>query len=190
MKVVLASGNAHKLEEISRVLPRRIRLVTQSELGIESPPETGQTFVENALIKARHASERSGLVAIADDSGLAVHALAGQPGIFSARFAGKDASDAENNSKLLSAMVGIEDRRASFHCVIVMLTSPADPIPLIAQGRLDGAILTESRGTNGFGYDPLFYVEQLERTVAELSASEKDGISHRGQALEVLKRLI
>ena len=183
MKIVLASGNQHKYEEILAVLPRNIQLVLQSELGIDSPPETGTTFIENALIKAKHGCEISGLPTLADDSGLCVSALAGQPGVRSARFAGAAASDQDNNLKLLQALQGVIHRSASFHCVLVFLLSPSDPAPLISHGIWQGEISDIAKGTNGFGYDPLFLIPGLAKTSAEVEPQEKNLISHRGQAL-------
>ena len=151
-----------------------------------SPEETGQTFIENALLKARHASLLTGLPALADDSGLVVPALNGAPGIFSARYAGPTASDIENCNRLLSALSGVTDRRACFHASLVFLLHADDPDPIIAQGHWFGEILTQSQGTNGFGYDPIFLVPELKKTAAELPESEKSAISHRGQALRQL----
>lgn len=192
MRVVLATGNAHKVDEISGLLPESIQLVTQAELQIPGPPETGLTFVENAIIKARNAAERAELPAIADDSGLAVDYLDGAPGLYSSRYAGEQATDRENNAKLLAALGGVpaEERTARFHCVIVMLGHAGDPTPLIAQGIWKGQILTQPRGTNGFGYDPLFYIPTEGCTAAELPARTKQIISHRGQALRQLTTLI
>lgn len=185
MKVVLASGNVHKCEEIAAVLPRDIELVTQTSLGIGSVPETGLTFVENAIIKARHASSESGLAALADDSGIEVDYLRGAPGIYSARYSGDDATDAANNEKLLRELEGVPapQRTARFQCVIVFLRHALDPTPIIASGTWAGTVLTAPRGESGFGYDPLFYVPALGQTVAELAPEEKTHRSHRGQAL-------
>ena len=185
MKVVLATGNPHKVEEISRALPADIELVPQSAFDVEPAIEDGLSFVENAVIKARHAARATGLPAIADDSGLEVDALDGAPGIYSARFAGQDATDADNNSKLLAALNGLPaaQRTARFQCVIAMLRHAADPTPLIAFGTFDGLILDAPRGDHGFGYDPLFLVPALDRSVAELTPAQKDEISHRARAL-------
>lgn len=185
MKVVLATGNPHKVEEISRALPADIELVPQSAFDVEPAIEDGLSFVENAIIKARHAARATGLPAIADDSGLEVDALDGAPGIYSARFAGQDATDADNNSKLLAALNGLPaaQRTARFQCVIAMLRHAADPTPLIAFGTFDGLILDAPRGDHGFGYDPLFLVPALDRSVAELTPAQKDEISHRARAL-------
>jgi XTP/dITP diphosphohydrolase len=186
MRCVLASDNEHKLREIRDVLPANVQLMKQSDFDIESAAETGLTFIENALLKARHATAASGLPAIADDSGLEVDALSGQPGIYSSRFAGEHASDSENVQKLLTEMVGCEARSARFRCVIVMLRHEFDPAPVIAQGSLEGEILSEIRGSAGFGYDPIFFLPDRNKTVAELSLSAKNRISHRAQALQIL----
>ena len=186
MKVVLASGNQGKLKELGAMLGElEFSLVAQSELGIASPPETGLTFVENALIKARYAAQESGLPALADDSGIAVEALNGAPGIYSARYAGDDASDADNVQKLLSAMQSVPDgqRAAAFHCVLVYLAHANDPTPLIAHGIWRGQLLHSVRGEGGFGYDPVFWVPDHTCSAAELPRAEKNRISHRGRAL-------
>jgi len=188
MKIVLASGNQHKLEELSAALPDSIDLVSQGDLGIEGAEETGLTFVENAILKARHATMRSGLPAIADDSGLEVDFLNGSPGIYSSRYAGNDASDNDNNSKLLAALQGVPeaDRTARFRCIIVYMRHAFDPMPLIVSGTWEGVILDVLKGNNGFGYDPLFYLPELKKSAAELEDFEKNRISHRGQALSQL----
>ena len=186
MHYVLATNNDHKLREIQELISNRFELVSQSDLEIDGAEETGLTFVENALIKARHASKLSGLPAIADDSGLEVDALGGRPGIYSARFAGNDASDVENVKKLLTEMSGKQTRSARFQCVIVLLEHALDPTPLIAQGTLEGQILTEPRGHEGFGYDPVLYLPELSKTVADLSGPQKNQISHRARALQQL----
>ena len=189
MLYVLATNNDHKLREIRELISNRFELVSQSDLEIDSAEETGLTFVENALIKARHASKLSGLPAIADDSGLEVDALGGRPGIYSARFAGNDASDDENVKKLLTEMSGEQARSARFQCVVVLLEHALDPTPLIAQGTLEGQILTEPRGHAGFGYDPVLYLPELSKTVADLSGPQKNQISHRAKALQQLLSL-
>jgi XTP/dITP diphosphohydrolase len=165
-------------------------VISQTDMAIEEAPENGLSFVENALIKARNASQKSGLAAIADDSGIVVNALNGEPGIYSARYAGKGATDSENVTKLLTEMdnVSAEDRKASFWCAIVLVRYPDDPTPLIIQSSWEGEIALEVRGKNGFGYDPVFYLSELRRTSAELSPKEKNLISHRGQALRELLR--
>jgi len=183
---VLASGNPGKLREIRTLLgDSGLQVVPQSDLGVVSPEETGITFVENALLKARHAAAETGLAAIADDSGLAVDALGGAPGIHSARFAGRHGDDQANIEALLEALEGIPDaqRGASFHCVIVALLSPEDPAPLIGRGTWDGSILREPRGTGGFGYDPIFFDPRLAASGGERTADVKNQISHRSQAL-------
>ncbi len=190
-EVVLATGNAGKVAELQDLLEDLgLVVIPQSRYAIEAAEETGLTFVENALLKARHAAQATGLPAIADDSGLEVDALDGAPGIYSARYAGADASDADNNAKLLAALAGLPEtqRRARFHCVLVYLRHPADPTPLIAQGRWEGLILEQARGTGGFGYDPLFYLPELGLSSAELEPAEKQRRSHRGQALRELRR--
>jgi XTP/dITP diphosphohydrolase len=191
--IVAATGNPGKLEEIRRLLARLdISLTAQSELGIESPDETGTSFVENALIKARHASARAGLPAIADDSGLAVEALQGRPGIHSARYAGPEATDTANIGKLLRELEGltVHARTASFHCVAVFVASSEDPAPLVADGVWPGRILERPRGHGGFGYDPVFYDPAAAKTAAEMSAEEKNAASHRGRAFRRLAELL
>jgi len=189
-RIVLASGNAGKLREIRRILgDLGIEIVPQSEFGVTDAEETGSTFVENALIKARHAVESTGLPAIADDSGLAVDALDGRPGVRSARYAGADASDGRNNERLLAELGGVPDERrgAAFHCA-VCLVYPDGTEPVIAEGEWRGRILHEPRGGGGFGYDPPFYVEDAGCSSAELSPEQKNARSHRGQALRELAR--
>jgi len=187
--IVLASNNAGKVREINQLLaPAGISVQPQGELGIEEADETGLSFVENAIIKARHAAQASGMPAIADDSGLEVDALNGAPGIYSARYAGVDADDRTNCDKLLAALDGVPEaeRGARFQCVMVYLRHAADPTPLICQGTWEGRILDAPRGENGFGYDPVFYVPEQGRSAAELDASTKNALSHRGQALQQL----
>jgi len=189
MKVVLASGNKGKLKEFNQLLkPLDIEVVPQSDFNVSSVEETGLTFIENAILKARHASEISGLPAIADDSGLEVDALKGAPGIYSARFSGEDATDAKNNQKLLEDLKDTtnEERTARFQCVLVYLKHPADPTPIVCQGSWEGYILREPRGEQGFGYDPLFWVPSKECSSAELDRNEKNAMSHRGKALRKL----
>ncbi len=191
MKIVLASGNAGKLRELDALLtPIGFTLVKQNELGIDGAEETACTFVENALLKARHASRLSGLGAIADDSGLVVDALRGAPGVRSARYAGAHASDRDNNEQLLRKLAGTTDTSAHYYCVIVYLAHPEDPAPLIASGRWDGRIVTTPRGSNGFGYDPYFFDPVHGRTAAELEPTLKNRVSHRGQAVSELRRLL
>ena len=181
--VVLASGNTGKLKELSALLdPLALSLTTQSALGIDPAAEPFGTFIENALAKARHASAHSGLPAIADDSGLAVDALGGAPGVHSARFAGSGASDADNNAKLIAALHGVTVRDAAFHCVLVYIDNPTDPCPTIATGRWAGQIVDETQGAAGFGYDPHFMVPSEQCTAAQLTALRKNQLSHRGRA--------
>lgn len=189
MRCVLASGNAKKAKELTELLaPKGWQVSLQSELGVVQPVEDGLTFVENALIKARAASEQTGLPAIADDSGLVVPALQGAPGIYSARFAGEAASDTENNIKLLSVMHDLvdEQRDAYFVSVIVFLRHAQDPLPIVAQGVWHGRILHQSVGEGGFGYDPLFWVPTHACASAQLAPAVKQRISHRGLAMASL----
>jgi len=192
MKLVLASNNAKKLKELQALFqPLSVELVTQGSLGIAEAEEPFHTFVENALTKARHASRASGLPALADDSGLAVEALGGMPGVLSARYAtlfGREKSDAENNRVLLEKLDGIEDRRARFVCALVAVRSADDPEPLIALGRWQGEILRQAQGEGGFGYDPLLFIPELGRSVAALGAETKNRLSHRALASQDLLR--
>ena len=190
MKFVLASGNNHKADEIRAFLPGQFELVLQSDLGVSPADETGSTFIENALIKARHAANITGLPAIADDSGICVTSLQGQPGIYSARYAGLHASDPDNVVKLLSSLGDETNRQAFFHCSLVCLANADDPSPLIAQGDWYGEITKSPSGSAGFGYDPVFYLRGYRRTAAELTLAEKNEISHRGIALKKLKELL
>jgi XTP/dITP diphosphohydrolase len=190
VQFVLASGNQHKADEIERLLPARFELVLQKNLGVESPMETGTTFIENAIIKAKHASLVTNLPAIADDSGLCVPFLSGAPGIYSARYAGTGATDMENLSKLRSALKGSSDRRAFFYCVLVYMETADDPTPIITQARWEGEIANEPAGNHGFGYDPIFRIPSLGKTAAELNSEQKNSISHRGQALAALSGLL
>jgi XTP/dITP diphosphohydrolase len=187
LKIVLASSNAGKLRELRELLaPMGLDVVSQGELGIDSAPETGQTFIENALEKARHVCQESRLPAIADDSGIVVDALNGAPGILSARYAGENATDADNNRKLVRALTDAENTDAHFYCAIVYLRQPSDPAPLIGTAQWQGRIIKDPQGSGGFGYDPHFYLESLGRTAAELTAAEKAQLSHRGQAVRAL----
>lgn len=188
-KVVLATGNAGKVRELAEPLAAfGLDIVAQTDLGVDAPEETGLTFIENALLKARHAAQLTGLPAIADDSGLAVEALNGAPGIWSARYAGEDASDRQNLDKLLAAMKDVpEDKRhAAFHCVLVYLRHANDPTPLVFHGRWPGVITREAHGEGGFGYDPVFLLPESGKTAAEMTKAEKLAVSHRGQALKQL----
>lgn len=192
-KLVIASGNKGKLREISPLLsPLQIEIIPQSDLNVPECEEPFCTFIENALAKARHASKHTGLPALADDSGLCVDALHGAPGVLSARYAGKNApnslltQDERNNDKLLLDMSKISERHAHFYCVMVLVRFENDPEPIIAEGSWQGIILREYRGTDGFGYDPLFLDGKTEKTVAELPLEIKSRISHRGHAMAKL----
>ncbi len=190
---VLATANRGKVAELSALLAEAgvdLRLTTQAELGVDAPPETGATFVENALQKARHAARLTGLPAIADDSGLVVAALGGAPGVRSARFAGEQADDAANVAKLLAALGPSLERSARFYCVLVALKSPEDAAPLIATGSWAGEIAQAPRGSGGFGYDPVFFDPTLGCTAAELDTAQKNHVSHRGTALRALIELL
>ena len=183
---VLASSNPGKLAEMSALLdPAGVRVVPQDALAVEPPAETGLTFVENALIKARAACAATGLPAVADDSGIVVDALEGAPGVRSARYAGPGASDADNVARLLEALRGVApaDRGAAFVCTIACLRHARDPCPIVCEGVWEGRVLDAPRGDGGFGYDPVFFVEALGRSAAELPQVEKNAVSHRGQAL-------
>lgn len=188
-KAILASGNPGKLRELNHLLAKaHIQVVAQSDFDVPEAEETGLTFVENAILKARNAARYSGLAAIADDSGLEVDALNGAPGIYSARYAGAGRSDADNNRKLLQELAGVpeEQRTARFQCVIVYLRQAEDPTPLICQGTWEGRILKAEAGDNGFGYDPLFFVPEKGCSSAQLDADTKNRLSHRGKALRKL----
>ena len=186
-KLVLASNNADKVREFQELLaPFHFQVIPQGELDIPAAEEPHHTFIENALAKARHASAVSGLPALADDSGVCAHALDGAPGVHSARYAGVDSDNAANNQKLIAALQGKADRGAHYVCALVMVNSANDPEPLIVQTRWYGQIIDEAKGDYGFGYDPYFFLPDLGKTVAELAPSEKNQISHRGQALREL----
>jgi len=188
-KIVLASNNKGKVREFGEMLSTiNMEVLPQANFNIEDADETGLTFVENAIIKARHASAIAGLPAIADDSGLEVDFLNGAPGIYSARYSGEGATDEKNLLKLLEALKDVpeEKRTARFQCVLVYMQHAEDPTPLICQGTWEGIILTEPQGDNGFGYDPVFYVPTHKCSSAQLSAEEKNKLSHRGQALKML----
>lgn len=191
--LVAATGNPGKLAELERLLAGiGWEVVPQSALGVEPPPEDGLTFVENAIIKARHASERTGRPAVADDSGIVVDALGGAPGVRSARYAGEGGDDAANNEKLIRELAGVpaEERSARFECAVVWTRGPRDPVPLIARGTWAGQVLDAPRGTNGFGYDPLFLDPAAGLTAAELDPERKDALSHRGKALRALRSML
>jgi XTP/dITP diphosphohydrolase len=187
-KLVIASSNPGKLREFQFLLqPLGIEVLTQTQLGIGEAEEPHVTFVENALAKARHVSRLCGLPALADDSGICVSALAGLPGVFSARYAGDNPkSDVRNNQKLLQAMQGVADRRAHYYCVLVLLNHADDPQPLIAEGEWHGEIAQQELGDGGFGYDPLFWLPEFGKSSAQLEREQKHAISHRGKALQVL----
>ncbi|MFN0301596.1 MAG: RdgB/HAM1 family non-canonical purine NTP pyrophosphatase [Burkholderiales bacterium] len=190
-RIVLASSNAGKLREFQQLLAAQgFAVVPQSALDVTDAKEPHATFIENALAKARHASAHTGLPAFADDSGIVVDALAGEPGVHSARFAGEPRSDARNNAKLVESLRPHRDRRAHYYCVIVMLRHAADPEPLIADGRWHGEVIDSPRGAGGFGYDPYFLLPHLGRTAAELDANDKNRISHRGIAVRRLIELL
>jgi len=192
-KIVLASNNAGKIKEINTLLAQEsFEVLPQKAFTSEEAVEDGLSFVENAIKKARFAARASGLPAIADDSGIEVDALNGQPGIYSARYAGEDASDQQNVEKLLEALANVEDeqRTARFQCLMVYVRHENDPVPVICQGSWEGKILTSPQGENGFGYDPVFYVPEENCSAAELSAEKKNRLSHRGKALnQLVKKL-
>lgn len=189
MRVVLASGNSGKLRELGTLLaPFGFDLIAQSTLGVETPPETGKTFADNALLKARHAAAITNLPALADDSGIEVDALGGRPGIYSARYAGEGASDQANLSKMLDELRDVPTplRTARYQCVIAFVTGSSDPEPILASGTWEGMLISAPRGLGGFGYDPIFVPRGFDRSAAELDPGEKNSLSHRGQALRAL----
>ncbi|AZZ97126.1 RdgB/HAM1 family non-canonical purine NTP pyrophosphatase [Pseudoalteromonas sp. R3] len=186
-QIVLATGNPGKVAELGSMLKDlNIEILPQSQFNVGDVEETGTTFVENAIIKARHAAKITGLPAIADDSGLEVDALKGAPGVYSARYAGAGASDQDNIDKLLEAMTDVTERTARFWCVLVYMRHADDPTPVICQASWEGRITDDQQGLQGFGYDPVFWVEQTQCTSAQLSKEEKNARSHRGQALQQL----
>ena len=186
-KIILASNNPGKLKEFSEMLgPIGFDLRTQGEFNVSEADEPHPTFIENALAKARHAARLTGLPALADDSGVCANALGGAPGVFSARYAGEPKSDARNNQKLIAELASQADKSAYYFCALVFVRHADDPQPVIAEGRWDGEIIAVPRGQGGFGYDPHFWLSALGKTAAELSAAEKNRLSHRGQALRVL----
>ena len=189
-KLVIASANKGKLRELSALLePLNFEVHTQSEFNVPEVEETGTTFVENAIIKARNAAQHTGLPAVADDSGIEIDALEGAPGVYSARFSGPDASDEQNNALMVQKLRDVPEalRTARYKAVIVYMSHAGDPSPIICEGSWEGRIMLEPRGENGFGYDPYFYVPTHGCHSAELSAQEKNTISHRGQALQKLR---
>ncbi|TMH01162.1 MAG: RdgB/HAM1 family non-canonical purine NTP pyrophosphatase [Betaproteobacteria bacterium] len=186
-RLVLASGNAGKLREFRRLLsPLGIDVIAQSELRIPESDEPHSTFVENAIAKARHASARARLPALADDSGICVDALGGAPGVQSARYAGDPRSDARNNQKLVAELARIADRRAHYYCMLVLMRTHDDPEPILAEGRWEGTIIDDARGSGGFGYDPHFLDARTGLTGAELPLERKNELSHRGKAIRAL----
>lgn len=192
-RLVLASNNAGKLAEFRRFFADSgITVLPQAELGVEDIPETGLTFIENALLKARHAAQATGLPALADDSGLCVDALGGAPGLYSARYAGGHGDSRANNDKLLRELADVPDDRrgAHFHCTLALLQHAHDPAPLVAEGRWHGRVLHAARGEHGFGYDPLFLDPQSGLSASELSPADKNRVSHRGLAIVALRRLL
>lgn len=189
--LVLASNNQGKLREFQAMFAELgVEVINQGALGVPSCPEPFGTFIENCLAKARHASCVTGRPAMADDSGICVNALNGMPGVFSARFAGEHANDAANNQLLVEKLTGIEDRRAHYTCVLVAVRTPEDPEPLIAVGHWYGAVCDIPKGEGGFGYDPHFYLPEVGKTAAQLTAEEKNQLSHRGKALVMMSRLL
>jgi len=193
MRIVVASGNSGKLRELSKLLSGlEFELLTQTSCGVNSIEETGRSFLDNALLKARHASRKTGLPAIADDSGLEVDALGGAPGIYSARYAGPSATDADNNAKLIRSLAGVPaDRRgARYRCVLAFVRTGDETSPLIAEGLWQGQIVDPPRGQGGFGYDPHFWLPAIGKTAAELDRDTKNALSHRGQAMLRLRQLI
>lgn len=192
-KIVLASGNAGKLREFQQLLANcGFEVLPQSDFKVSNAEETGLTFVENAILKARHACTNTGLPAIADDSGIEVDALNGRPGIYSARYSGLNAKDSDNNVKLLRelAQVPAENRTARYHCVLAFMRHAEDPTPILCHGTWEGVILTEERGNGGFGYDPVFFVPTHNCAAAEMDKAEKNRISHRGKAMaELLEKM-
>lgn len=190
-RLVLASNNAGKLRELEALLtPLGMTVVTQGQLGVPEAEEPHVTFLENALAKARHASRLTGLPALADDSGICAEALEGAPGVFSARYAGEPRSDARNNARLVNELRAHADKRAYYHCVLVLLRHTEDPQPIVAEGSWHGMIVENARGTGGFGYDPHFFLPERQCTAAELPADEKNRISHRALAMQRLLECI
>jgi XTP/dITP diphosphohydrolase len=189
VRVVLASSNPGKLRELASLLePLGFDLIPQNALGLDTPPETGATFAENALLKARHAAAATNLPALADDSGIEVDALGGRPGVYSARYAGEGATDQDNVNKMLQELqdVSAPGRTARYRCVIAFVTAAADPAPIFATGTWEGTLATTPRGLRGFGYDPIFMPDGLDRTAAQMAPELKNSVSHRGQALQAL----
>lgn len=190
-KLILATSNIGKIKELNDLLAP-IQCISQADFGITSPEETGRSFIENAILKARYASQMSGLPALADDSGLVVPCLNGQPGIYSARFAGQDATDKDNYNLLLSKLTHVDasKRQAYFYCALALVHFWEDPTPLCTFGRVDGLITTSPQGTMGFGYDPVFYLPDHQATMAQIPHTLKNSLSHRATALAKLKALL
>jgi XTP/dITP diphosphohydrolase len=191
-RLVVATANPGKLREFRSLLAGlRYELISLAELGLESPAETGSSFLENAALKARHAATLSGFAAVADDSGIEVDALGGAPGIHSARYAGADASASANNAKLMSALKGVPlaARRARYRCALVLIEA-ADTAPTVAEAAWEGFVLEAPRGSGGFGYDPYFWLPELDKTAAELGSDEKNRLSHRGKAMRALREAL
>jgi XTP/dITP diphosphohydrolase len=189
MRVVLASSNSGKLRELAALLaPLGFDVIAQNALGVDTPPETGDTFTANALLKARYAAAATHLHALADDSGIEVDALGGRPGIYSARYAGEGASDQQNVRKMLGELHGVPaaQRTARYQCVIAFVSASSDAQPILATGTWEGTLISEPRGLGGFGYDPIFIPNGFDRTAAELDPEQKNSVSHRGQALHAL----
>jgi XTP/dITP diphosphohydrolase len=192
-RIVLASGNPGKLAEFNRLLaPTGLTVLSQADFNLHSADETGLTFVENAILKARYICEQTGLPALADDSGLEVDYLKGQPGIYSARYAGINASDTDNNQKLLAALTDVDEhlRTARYQCILVFMRHALDPTPIICQAAWEGKILSTPIGDGGFGYDPIFWVPSHQCSAAQLNAAEKNTLSHRGRAMQQLMALL
>ena len=186
-RIVLASNNKGKLREFYQMLaPLGLEVLSQAEFQVPDCPEPYFTFLENALAKARHAAKITGLPALADDSGICAPALGGAPGVFSARYAGEPKSDQANNQKLIADLLPHQDRSVYYYCVLVFVRSENDPQPIIADGRWQGRLINEARGDGGFGYDPYFFLPEFGKTAAELTAEQKNGISHRAQELQAL----
>ncbi len=187
--IVLATGNKHKVKEINDILQTiNLTVVPQSQFNVTEAPETGTTFVENAIIKARNAAAQTGLPALADDSGIEVDALNGEPGVYSSRYSGENATDKSNLDKLINNIkdVAPEKRTARYWCVMVYMKHAKDPTPIICQASWEGKLITDKRGENGFGYDPIFFIEDKGSTAAEISLEEKNSMSHRAKALKLL----
>ena len=192
-RLVLASGNKGKLKEFQAIFTQHdIEVIPQSALNVTDADETGLTFIENAILKARHCCQQTGLPALSDDSGLEVDALNGQPGIYSARFSGPGATDTSNNEKLLDLLRNVPDeqRTARFHCILVLMRHAADPTPPVFHGQWEGTILHQPSGNNGFGYDPLFFAKEQQQVSAELAPEVKNRVSHRGQAVAQLMQYL